>query len=165
MCPHDRPHGGTEAIEATVYSSVSCILYSVFCILFIQKRNIMIYKNKISRTAIPGYSLIPKGDHHQVRKISLTAERVKKIRLFTAPAYVPATLQKQPALANASEMHCSNTPPSKPMSTCWQADYLLPCAPAHPPAAISPPPVSITSLTSTSISASIGSNAPPSFPK
>ncbi|WP_315815382.1 hypothetical protein [Paraflavitalea speifideaquila] len=42
----------------------------------------MIYKNKISRTAIPGYSLIPKGDHHQVRKISLTADRVKNDPAF-----------------------------------------------------------------------------------
>jgi hypothetical protein len=42
----------------------------------------MIYKNKISRAAIPGYSLIPKGDHHQVRKITLTAERVKKDPAF-----------------------------------------------------------------------------------
>jgi hypothetical protein len=42
----------------------------------------MIYKNKISRAAIPGYSLIPKGDHHQIRKITLTAERVKKDPAF-----------------------------------------------------------------------------------
>ncbi|AXY76188.1 hypothetical protein D3H65_20315 [Paraflavitalea soli] len=42
----------------------------------------MLYKNKISRTAIPGYSLIPKDDHYQVKKITLTAERVK-----TDPAF------------------------------------------------------------------------------
>lgn len=42
----------------------------------------MIYKNKKSRTAIPGYTLIPNGDHHQVRKISVTSERYK-----TDPAY------------------------------------------------------------------------------
>jgi hypothetical protein len=42
----------------------------------------MIYKNKISRTAIPGYSLIPKGDHHQIRKITLTAERIKEDPAF-----------------------------------------------------------------------------------
>lgn len=42
----------------------------------------MLYKNKISRAAIPGYSLIPKGDHYQVKKISLTGERVKKDPAF-----------------------------------------------------------------------------------
>jgi hypothetical protein len=42
----------------------------------------MVYKNKKSRTAIPGYTLIPNGDHHQIRKISLTSERLK-----TDPAY------------------------------------------------------------------------------
>ena len=38
----------------------------------------MVYKNKKSRKAIPGYTLIPKGDHYQVRKIGVDGERVKK---------------------------------------------------------------------------------------
>jgi hypothetical protein len=42
----------------------------------------MLYKTKKSRSAIPGYTLIPEGDHYKVRKISLTGERVK-----TDPAF------------------------------------------------------------------------------
>lgn len=42
----------------------------------------MVFKNKKSRTAIPGYTLIPQGDHHQIRKIGMTRERIK-----TDPAY------------------------------------------------------------------------------
>ncbi len=37
----------------------------------------MLYKNKKSRTAIPGYTVIPNGDHYKVRKIGITGERVK----------------------------------------------------------------------------------------
>lgn len=37
----------------------------------------MLYKNKKSRSAIPGYTLIPQGDHYKARKIGITAERVK----------------------------------------------------------------------------------------
>lgn len=47
----------------------------------------MLYKNKISRAAIPGYSLIPKGDHYQVKKITLTAGRVKN-----DPAFQPTRI-------------------------------------------------------------------------
>ncbi len=42
----------------------------------------MIHKTKKSRSAIPGYTLIPDGDHYKVRKIGITGERVK-----TDPAY------------------------------------------------------------------------------
>jgi hypothetical protein len=42
----------------------------------------MLYKSKNSRAAIPGYTLIPKGDHYQVKKITLTANRVKKDPAF-----------------------------------------------------------------------------------
>jgi hypothetical protein len=37
----------------------------------------MIYKNKKSRSAIPGYTLIPEDDHYKVRRIGNTRERVK----------------------------------------------------------------------------------------
>lgn len=40
------------------------------------------HKTKKSRSAIPGYTLIPNGDHYKVRKIGITGERVK-----TDPAY------------------------------------------------------------------------------
>jgi hypothetical protein len=42
----------------------------------------MIQKNKKSRKAIPGYTLIPKGDHYQVRKIGITSDRFKKDPAF-----------------------------------------------------------------------------------
>lgn len=37
----------------------------------------MLYKTKKSRSAIPGYTLIPQGDHYKARKIGITGERVK----------------------------------------------------------------------------------------
>jgi hypothetical protein len=42
----------------------------------------MFQKNKKSRKAIPGYTLIPKGDHYQVRKIGISGDRVKKDPAF-----------------------------------------------------------------------------------
>jgi hypothetical protein len=42
----------------------------------------MLYKNKNSRTAVPGYTLVPKGEYYQVRKIGLTAKKVR-----THPAF------------------------------------------------------------------------------
>jgi hypothetical protein len=42
----------------------------------------MLHKTKKSRSAIPGYTLIPEGDHFKVRKIGMTKDRVK-----TDPAY------------------------------------------------------------------------------
>ncbi len=60
----------------------------------------MIYKTKISRAAIPGYSLIPKGDHHQVRKITLTAERVKKDPAFHRTRICAGDFAKAARLGN-----------------------------------------------------------------
>jgi hypothetical protein len=42
----------------------------------------MLYKNKNSRTAIPGYSLVPKGEYYQVHKVGLTGKKVR-----THPAF------------------------------------------------------------------------------
>ena len=46
------------------------------------KSKIMVYKNKKSRKAIPGYTLIPKKGYYQVRKIGLTGARVKEDPAF-----------------------------------------------------------------------------------
>jgi hypothetical protein len=42
----------------------------------------MVYKNKKSRKAIPGYTLVPKGDYYQVIKIGMTGDRVKNDPAF-----------------------------------------------------------------------------------
>lgn len=42
----------------------------------------MLYKNKNARSAIPGYSLVPKGEYYQVHKIGLTPKQVR-----THPAF------------------------------------------------------------------------------
>ncbi|NII29156.1 hypothetical protein HB364_29020 [Pseudoflavitalea sp. X16] len=43
----------------------------------------MVYKNKKSRKAIPGYTLIPKEGYYQVRKIGLTKDRVNNDPAFS----------------------------------------------------------------------------------
>ncbi|WP_315818211.1 hypothetical protein [Paraflavitalea speifideaquila] len=75
----------------------------------------MIYKNKISRAAIPGYSLIPQGDHHQVRMITLTADRVKKDPAFHRTRICAGDFKKQLTWANASARHCSCMLSTKPV--------------------------------------------------
>ena len=42
----------------------------------------MFQKNKKSRKLIPGYTLIPNGDHYVVRKIGITGDRIKKDPAF-----------------------------------------------------------------------------------
>lgn len=105
----------------------------------------MVYKNKKSRSAIPGYTLIPKEGYYQVRKIGLTKARVNEDPAFSMTRKLSgefavaaklgtlirdavledATIARHPALLTAALINILQTDKQNPVGarTFLNADF------------------------------------------